>query len=272
MINIGIVRRSLRELVPVSIGFGVFIATVVGLLSYALPQVQARFMKRGFIPPQVRQLRNALFGVDTADAGLAEIAFSMVWIHPILLILLFAHAIMVCTRLPSAEIERGTADVLLSMPVSRRRIFVSETVAWIITGAMVLGLAFLGCFIGTRFITPDQLPDFSRIAVALGNLALVYAAVGCAAMLIGANADKRMRAVMGVLVVTVGTLMVNFLEPLWEPAKHAAPLSVLHYYKTYEIIGKGEVLWRDIAILAGACAVLWATAGVIFTRRDIATT
>jgi len=272
MINLGIVRRSLRELIPVSVGFGVFTGTVVGLLSYALPQVQARFMKRGFIPPQVRQMRNALLGVDTADAGIADIAFSMVWIHPILLILLFAHAIMVCTRLPSAEIERGTADILLSMPVSRRRIFVSETCAWLITGAMVLGFAFLGCVVGTRFITTDQMPDFSRIGVAVGNLALVYGAVGCAAMLIGANADKRMRAVMGVLVITIGTLMVNFLEPLWEPAKHAAPLSVLHYYKTYDMIGKGEVSWRDLAILASACAVMWAAAGVIFTRRDISTT
>lgn len=272
MINIGIVKRSLRELLPISLGFGVFIGTVVGLLSYALPQVQARFMKRGFIPPQVRQLRNALLGVDTADAGIADVAFSMVWIHPILMILLFAHAIMVCTRIPSAEIERGTADILLSMPVSRRRIFISETAAWIISGSLVLAFAFLGCYVGTRWITPDQMPVFSRIGITLINLALVYAAVGCAAMLIGANADKRMRAVMGVLIVTVGTLMVNFLEPLWEPAKHAAPLSILHYYKTYDMIGKELIPWRDMAILAGACAVMWAGAGVIFTRRDITTT
>ncbi len=272
IVNLGLVRRSLRELIPVSLGFGVFTGTVVGLLSYALPQVQARFMRRGFIPPQVRQLRNALFGVDTSDAGIAEVAFSMVWIHPVLIILLFAHAILVCTRIPAGEIERGTVDVLLAMPVSRWKLFRSETAAWLMTAALVLGLAFLGCYVGTRFVTPDQLPDFGRLAMNLVNLGLVYGAVGCAALAIAAGVDRRMRAVMGVLVVTIGTLMVNFLEPLWEPAKHAAPLSLLHYYKPFAVIKTGEWQVKDLAILSGVCATLWVTAGVVFSRRDITTT
>ncbi|MFZ4575865.1 MAG: ABC transporter permease [Phycisphaerales bacterium] len=271
MVNLGLVRRSLRELLPVSLGFGLFTGTVVGLLSYALPQVQARFMQRGFIPPPLRELRKALLGVDTADASVAEVAFSMVWVHPILLILL-AHAILVCTRVPSGEVERGTIDVLLALPVSRWKLFRSETAAWFVTAGLVLGLAFLGCFIGTRFVAKDQLPSFARIALSLVNLALVYGAVGCAALAIGAGVDRRMRAVMGVLVVTVGTLMVNFLEPLWEPAKHAAPLSLLHYYKPFEILRSGSWPLKDMAVLGSLCALLWVCAGVVFSRRDITTT
>ncbi len=272
IVNNGLVRRALREILPVTLGFGAFLGTVLGLLSYALPQVQARFMKRGFVPPQVLKFRNSLLGVDSADGGIADIAFSMAWIHPLVLILLFAHAIFVCTRIPAGEIERGTVDVLLAMPVSRWKLFRSETAAWILTASLVLGCALLGCFVGTRFIPEDQRPNFARIPIVLSNLALVYGSVGCAALAIAAGVDRRMRAVMGVLIVTIGTLMVNFLEPLWEPAKHAAPLSLLHYYRPFNAMKDGIWPTRDLLILGAVCVTLWTTAGLIFSRRDITTT
>lgn len=273
MINTGLIRRSLREILGVSFTFAIFIGAVSGLLSYALPQVQARFMQRQFIPPGVMQMRNALLGVDTAGMmEVSPIAFSMVMVHPLMLILLFAQAILVCTRMPAGEIERGTVDVLLALPVSRWKLFRSECAAWLVSACVVLGSVMLGSYIGSQFLREDWRPDYSRLAMVLTNLSLVYGAVGCVALAAASGVDRRIRAVMAVIMVTVGSLLINFLEPLWEPAKHVAFLSMLNYYRPFEILSKGEWPVRNLLILGSVCAVLWVTAGVIFARRDVTTT
>ncbi|HMN39247.1 MAG TPA: hypothetical protein PKE29_00265 [Phycisphaerales bacterium] len=270
MINIGLVRRALRETLPTTLLCAALLATISGLLAYALPQFQARVIQRA-MPPGFVQMRNVLLGVDARGGGIADIAFSIAWSHPVVLILLLTQTIIACTRVPAGEIERGSIDMLMGLPISRRQLFLSETAAWLLGGALMLGAVYAGSFIGARFILPEHRPNWGNLAMVLVNLGFVYAVVGAAAMAASSLSDRRGRAVLLVLVVSVGSLLVNFLELLWNPAKQIAFLSFLHYYRPVGMLMNGKWPLGDLAILGGIALALWATAGIVLGRRALTT-
>ncbi len=270
-INLGLVHRSLRETFFPTLMFAGFLGLIAGLLSYALPTVQARFVTKQNIPAPIQQIRNVMLGFDATGAGVADIAFSMAWSHPLVLALLFGHAILVCTRVPAGEIERGTIDVLLGLPVSRRTLWLSETFAWLLTGAVVLGAIYVGSFTGARWIKPEHRPNWGNLAMVLANLALVYTVIGTAAMAASSCFDRRGRAVLLVLILSVASLLINFLELLWEPAGQVAFMSIMHYYRPVGMLMRAEWPWADMAVLGGIALVAWVTAGIVLSRRAITT-
>lgn len=270
--NLGLIIRSLRETWAITLVFAGFVGGFSALLAYVLPGVQERFMKRAFIPPQVMQIRNAILGVDGSASGVAEIAFGLAWSHPVILALLFAHAIIYTTRVPAGEVERGTMDILLGLPVSRWGLHASETAAWVLSAVFLLGSMFVGSYLGAQFIKVENRPDWGVLAIVLGNLACVYAAAGAAGMLCASSTNRRTRAVLTVLIVLVASMLIYWLREMWEPAETFGFLSPLYYYRPAPILRSGEWPWKDMGVLIGACVVLWVAAGMVLNRRALTTT
>ena len=270
MINIGLIRRALRELLPTTLLCASLLALISGLLAYALPQFQARVIQRA-MPPAFAQMRSAMLGVDATGGGIADVAFSIAWAHPVVLILLLTQGIIACTRVPAGEIERGSIDMLMGLPISRRELFLSETVAWLIGGVVMLGAVYAGSFVGAQFIKPEYRPHWGKLWMVLVNLGFVYGLAGAGAMLASSLSDRRGRAILIVLVVCVGSLLMNFLELVWEPAKQFSFLSFLHYYRPIGMLMNGKWPVRDLGILGGIALALWMTAGAVLSRRALTT-
>jgi ABC-type transport system involved in multi-copper enzyme maturation permease subunit len=275
LVSVGLVLRALREVFWTTLIFASVLGSIAYLLSIALPRIQARFMSRGFVPPGVQQFRDAMMGMDTRGAGVAEVAFSLAWSHPIVIALLAAHAIVVCTRVLAGEVERGTVDVLLALPVSRTRLLMSETLAWIISACILFGGLLGGTYLGTLRIDEAMRPDWSRLLMALPNLVLVYACIGLLALLASMMSDRKIRAVLTAVIALVFSVVINFLYTLdasLEFTKNFAFLSLLHYYKPLRVMLTGEWPTRDLLTLAGVSLAMWVAALVVLRRRDIATT
>jgi ABC-type transport system involved in multi-copper enzyme maturation permease subunit len=273
--NFGLFQRAFREIFWTTLIFAAITGAISGLLAYALPRVQQRFMSRSFIPPGVREFRNALFGFDGTGAKISDVAFALAWSHPIILALISAHAIMVCTRILASEVERGTVDILMSMPASRWKLYLSETAAWLTSAAILLGSVYAGSWIGAQNIAEELRPDFSRLLIVLANLALVYLLVGVIASAAAIWSDRRVRAVLFALVITVFSILINFLytlDPALEFTKRLRFLSFLEYYKPIQALMDNAVPWRNMGILGGLTLTLWVAAGVWLSRRDVTTT
>jgi ABC-type transport system involved in multi-copper enzyme maturation permease subunit len=275
MMNLGLVRRAWLETRGATVTFGMCALLVATLLHFALPRFQKNIegmQQMASRMTSLNNIRSAMLGTDVSDAPGREIAAAVAWSHPFFLALVFAHIVTVSTRVPAGEADKGTLDVLLGLPISRWELFISETVMMVITSLIVMGMALVGSRIGNSFAPEGMTPELAKVVPALGNQFALVIAVGALGMLSSTMTDRRMRAVAAVLIVLVASLLLNYLQLLWEPAKRISFLSLLNYYRPIGTLRTGEWAWKDIGILMGIAGVLWVSAGVWFSRRDLSTT
>ncbi len=141
-------------------GGGVF--AFLALLTYVLPQVMAGMGEIFQQLPFVKSLITALLGTEVGDEITARTMQAFLWVHPVVLALIWGHEITLCTRMPAGEIDRGTIDVLLSWPLSRRRIYLCETLVWLTSGILLIGLGYLGHRATASSMPEHVRPEWSR--------------------------------------------------------------------------------------------------------------
>ena len=179
---------------------------------------------------------------------------AFLWVHPAVLALIWGYEITICTRLPAGEMDRGTIDVLLSWPLSRRKIYCCETIVWLISGVLLIVLGYLGHRSTVSAMPVEMRPESGRSAIVMANLFCVYVAVGGIAFLVSALSDRRGRAVAVGFALVLTSFLVNFLAPFWWPAKKVAFLSVMQYYQPARLISSGEFPWQDATVLLTVAA------------------
>ena len=269
---IGILAKSLRECwvgaLLIGLGFG-GVAIVFNLI---IPDLQGQLVEMWAGVPFIKMMISALMGVQIDEGTTGRVFLTIIWTHPIVLALIWTHEITFCTRFPAGETDRGTIDVLLSLPVSRGRIYLAETFGWAITGLGVLAIGLAGYWIGARFVEPASRLGGRELGLILVNLAGLYVAVGGGAMMVSAMSARRGRAIGVVFGVLLASFLWTFLGPFWAPARTTAFLSVLEYYRPAEIVMRGTIAWRDPLVLLIVGLVGWAIGLVMVRRRDIATT
>jgi ABC-2 type transport system permease protein len=267
----GILLKTVRETWVVVLLFGLGLLLTERMLLFVLPQLQGQLDTLLGALPFVRTLFTALTGMDAGEQLGGPMLLSIVWLHPVGLSLVWACEIILCTRMPAGEVDRGTIDVLLGLPVSRRAVYCCETVVWIAGGAVVLAMGAAGYFLGARGLDPDQSPPASSTLLVLLNLACVYLAVGGMTLLVSSLSSRRARAMAVAFGIVLGSFLLNFLAQYWAPAGRIAFLGVLEYYQPARILQTGRLPLVDVAVLLGFATVTWAAAGEVVARRPLVT-
>ena len=212
-----------------------------------------------------------MFGSEIGDEITVQMMQAILWVHPVVLSLIWAHEIVFCTRIPAGEIDRGTIDVLLGLPVSRRTIYATESVVWLISGALVLLLGLSGHVAVSSFLALEMRPPLSRVSLVIANLYCVYLAVGGLAWLVSATSNRRGRAIGLIFSIVVASFLLNFLAQFWPPAQPVAFLSVMNYYQPAEILRSGQLPLRHMISLLAVGGAAWLAGNEIFARRSICT-
>lgn len=267
--NLAVLRRAVRDtrllllaLALVVLGFEVLFVFVIGELS---EQIIAFWKQMPFISKVLRALVGIDPGRDVSFASMVAIGL----IHPFLLAVLWTFLLVVCSRDTVGEIDRGTADLLLTLPVSRAAVYTSTTVVWIGAAAALVLATWVGIWIGGRAFDSPEPVDASRYVRPLVVLLALCTAVGCATMCASSFLVRRGYAIALVLAVLLLSFLLNFLAafvPLLQPL---CVLGVLYYYRPVDIVRDNAIPWRDVAVLAGSAAVLWTIGLWRFCRRDI---
>lgn len=267
----GILIKILYEVWLPTLLFGAGLYIIKALLTHVLPQVLEGMGEVFEQFPLAKTLLTALLGTEVGDVITERTMQAFLWVHPVVLALLWGHEITLCTRMPAGEIDRGTADVLLSWPVSRRQTYLCETIAWLASGLLLLGLGYLGHRTTVSTMPVSMRPEWSRAALVMLNLWCVYLAVGGIVFFISALSDRRGRAIAVAFAVVLVSFLLTFLAQFWEPARHVAFLSVMQYYQPAKILGSGEFPVRDALVLVSIAAATWLAGSEIFARRNICT-
>jgi hypothetical protein len=267
----GLLTKTLHEVWLATLLFGFSLLAVMALLTYILPQFQQGLGGVFDQIPFVRSMFTALLGTELGDEITARTMQVLLWVHPVVLTLLWTHEIALCTRMPAGEIDRGTIDVLLGLPVSRRAVYLCESIAWLVSGLLILGMGVLGHRIAVAAIPEAMQPELSRALLVIVNLYCVYVAVGGIALLVSSLSDRRGRAMAVVFAIVLASFLLNFVAQFWEPARQIAFLSVMEYYQPAQILQSGDFPIRDVAVLLSVGGSAWLLGGVVLARRSICT-
>jgi ABC-2 type transport system permease protein len=166
----------------------------------------------------------------------------------------------------AGEEEGGTLELVLSYPVSRRRVVVEKALALSVLVAVLGVVTYVVTFAVGRFLEVD-LP-ISNIVESLLAVLLLGIGLGLLALAAGAFTGARGVAIAVPSSVAAATYLVGSLAPVvsWlEPLKWASPF----FYATGDNpLANGVPPWH-LAMLAGMCALFLVASVVCFERRDL---
>ncbi len=268
---LGLWRKTLAETWVQLLLFGLALCIVSALLTMLLPQLEEGLNQVFAMLPFVRRFVQALLGEDLGERINPQSLQAIIWVHPTVLALLWAQEIVFCTRVPAGEIDRGTIDILLSWPVSRRKLFYAETTVWLAAGIWLSLMMLVGHMIGRQLVTSTATHSWRSVFLVLTNFYSMYVAVGAVALLVSTMSHRRGRAMATVFGLILASFLLNFLAQFWPTAEILAPLSVLNYYRPAQILANGNFPAHDILLLWGVAVVAWLAGLEIFARRSICT-
>lgn len=268
--NAGLVYKSMREWLPLTIGCGLFLMLMEATLASVLPAFQKDLMDQVAQIEFLRNIIQSILGTPMTDQFGPESFSAFPWAHPVILITLLAHAIVGISRMPAGEVDRGTIDLVMGWPVSRWQVFLSETMVWIANALIVLAGMLLGNWLGGLATPAEYRVSSSHVVRIVANLLSVYLAIGGIAWLVSALSSRRGTAILIVFAIVLASILFNFLMPFWELAQRLSFLGLLSYYRPLEIIRNGEWPVVDMIILLAFAGIGWTVGGVVFSRRDLA--
>lgn len=267
--NRGLCMRAARELWPTTVVLGLVLAGAEAILAYTLPKFGAQFGQQWLQIEFMRGIMQAMLGTEIVDRIGPQMFQSIAWVHPVPLALTWAHALLCCTRVPAGEVDRGTADILFGLPVSRWEVFFSETAVWLGAGMLVLAATLAGNLLGSLALPAELRPDLPRLLIVVTNLYCLYLAVGGMAWLISSLSVRRGKAITILFVVQLALFLLNYLAQFWKPLSKIAFLSPLHFYKPTRVLTAGTWPVQDLAVLLAVGCVCWIAGGLVLARRDL---
>jgi ABC-2 type transport system permease protein len=268
---LGLWRKTLAETWVQLLLFGLALCLVSALLTRLLPQLEEGLNQVFAMLPFVRRFIQALLGEDLGERINPQTLQAIIWVHPTILALLWAQEIVFCTRVPAGEIDRGTIDILLSWPVSRRKLFCAESVIWLASGMWLCLMMLVGHLVARQFVSSAATHSWRSVFLVLSNLYSMYVAVGAVALLVSTLSDRRGRAMATVFALVLASFLLNFLAQFWPTAEILAPLSVLNYYRPAQILANANIPAHDMLMLWAVAVIAWVAGLEIFARRSICT-
>lgn len=219
--------------------------------------------------PFIRDFLKFLLGGDILEnlnpTGLTAMGFGITFVHACVWMFL----VTVTTWLVAGEIDRGTADLLLALPLSRATIYISNTLAWLLMAIPLTLAPYCGAWIGVATGKLSGPVDFGRIALLIPNLYGLCLAIGGVGMCFSALMPRRGTAIGGTIAVLMLSFVINFLSQIWKFAKNFEFLGLLYYYRPLHVVPEGKLPWNDIGVLVEIFAVAWIIGLVAFLRKDI---
>lgn len=190
-------------------------------------------------------------------------------IHPISLILNSIFAVGFATAAIAGERQRGTLEVLLARPISRRTAYLTLLVATLVFVGVAVLATIVGAIAGSAIGGVLDELAVGWLPLVWLNGFLLFGAIATIGLAASASFD-RLTPALGISVAVI--VVMYFLEVLgqfWPDAKGLQPYSLFHYYQPKAIL-EGGLPTLDFALLAVVAAIAISWALFEFPRRDLA--
>jgi ABC-2 type transport system permease protein len=199
----------------------------------------------------------ALFGLTKLTDITSAVGFLNAELFGLMAPLLFViHGVVLGSGAIAGEEGRGTLEILLTEPISRRKL-VAQKFAAMITNAIFLGLV-LWIVLVISALAIDMGVSVLRLAAITFSTVLLGVTFGALAFAAGCITGSRSNSVFIVAAVAVGTYLLNAASGIVSYMQWAKWMSPFFYYNAADPLANGlnpthaAVLLATIAILLGA--------------------
>ncbi len=266
---INIILKSLKQRRLSIIIYSLFSLAMLTLYSSLFPSFQAESQSFSEVFKNLPEAISKAFGINQTtffnyyDNFLSSEFYSLTWplVFSILLISSAGNAI-------AGEIDKGTIQILLAMPVSRMKLFWSK---------YLTGLLELIIFIATSTLAAVPIAlfydiSFNHTSIYLITIsgALFGLAVYSITFMLSAIFSERSRvyAISGALLVIM--YVANIFASLKESWSDLKYISFFHYFNASAIVTDQKIEPISIIIFLSISLIFTILALAIFSRRDIA--
>jgi ABC-2 type transport system permease protein len=190
-------------------------------------------------------------------------------IHPISLILNSIFAVGFATAAVAGERQRGTLEVLLARPMSRRTVYLTLLAATLSFVGVALAANIVGAIVGSIIAGVSTELALDRLPLLWLNGFMLFGSIGAIGLAASVSFDRLTPALGVVVAVVVVMYFLDVLGTFWPDARGLQPYSLFHYYGPKDILeGVGSSV--DLVLLAAVAAVAIGWAVFEFPRRDLA--
>jgi ABC-2 type transport system permease protein len=254
--------RSQRiKVVVVALGLALW-GTLMPIVYGTFGQTFRSIIESGLVPRELTQ-----FGGGDIFSLSGSLALGT--IHPIALILNSIFAVGFATAAIAGERQRGTLEVLLARPLSRRTVYVTLLAATLGFVAVALAATIVGAIVGSLIAGVSGELVFDRLPLLWLDGFLVFGAIAAFGLAASVSFDRLTPALGITVAVVVVMYVLEVLGTFWPDARGLQPYSLFHYYDAKGILegvaSAGELMVPAVVLVA---AVAWAL--VEFPRRDLA--
>lgn len=215
------------------------------------------------LPPEVaRAFVGNVTTLTTIEGYLVSQLYQFGWV--LLLGVYFAYA---AASTIAGDVERGRADLLLTLPLTRARFVVEKFLALVPVVVAVNVVTFLAIYAGILLVDETiVLADVVAVHAVSVLYLLACAGVGLLASVLFDSIRRAQTAAIGAVF---GAFMLETLtydtDFQWLGA-----IAFSRYFEPAEILVFGNLEWTNVVVLLAAIAVLLAASAAIFERRDVA--
>ena len=245
------------------------VASALSVWGFLLPVIYAQFgsrftalMNSGLMPQQFARLGG---GDIFSLAGTIALGF----IHPISIILTSVFAVGFSVSAVAGERQRGTLEVALARPVSRRAFYLTLLAASFGFIAILSAALLTGGVSGATFAGVVKELAFRNLPFLWLNSILLFGAIAAIALAASVSFDRLAPALGVTLGIVIVMYVLEVLGSLWPAAEVLQPYSLFHYLKAKAIL-TGSAAPVDLVVLSFVILIAMVWALVVFPRRDLA--
>ena len=253
-------------------GFLAFALIVVALFEFLLLRVVTSFEIPPIILSVLEGMPEAVRRVVGQDAlsmltvrGAAAFGFN----HPLVLVIMAIAAIMIPARHVAGEVENGTLELLLSLPLERvtllLRLFAATVLFLLLIAAAALASSLASIALFDRLSADTAL----RLAGIACNLWLLFTFVASLALLLSTFGRETNKVALRAAGVTLVFYLLHFLSSMWDALAFTKPFNVFTYFQPTALMVGERSLGLNAAVLAVLIVVLVAGSAFQFDRRDV---
>jgi ABC-2 type transport system permease protein len=264
--SLAVARRGWVDRRRSRLGWAIGLALYMAMMLAVWPSLEGSDSFADVAQDYPEALKAMFGGAEAFDAITTPEGFLNSYVFSFMLpLLLVMMAIGLGAALIGEEDEEGLMDLLLSNPVSRRRVVLEK--ALVVAGqVLLLTLVVLVVIVAGGPAVGLDIAASGLVAAGIGSL--LYGLLGgLVALLAGAASGRRAPALAIGAVVTVAGYLLTTIAELASWAEPLGKASPLHHATAGNPVQNG--MPANYLILAGAAVVVLVATVVVFDRKDL---